>query len=105
MRINLREAFCAPAPYELTVGQEGIVLSNESERLDLQYRDMHRFWFRHFGSSAVAFVIEMSGMVYEGNFIKPGDAKELTEQLNRELGDSMDVIFNINQRRGGRFAL
>jgi len=105
MRISLREESCVPSAYELTVGQDGLVLSDGSKTLDLRYHDMDRFWFRHFGSSAVAFVIEMSSMVYEGNFLKPDDAKTFTEQLNQKLGASMDVVFNINRRSDRRFVL
>lgn len=105
MKVSLREDVCASTDYELSVEQDGLVLSNKRETMNLRYRDMDRFWFRHFGSTAVAFVIEMSDMVYEGNFLKPGDAKDFTAQLNQKIGDSIDVIFNMNQRKNQRFVL
>ena len=105
MKVSLKETVCNPEDYELSVEQDGLVFSNKNETLSLQYRDMDRFWFRRFGSSMVAFVIEMTGMVYEGNFLRPDDAKEFTAQLNQTMGDSMDVIFNMNQRRDKAFVL
>lgn len=105
MKVSLKEDVRRQEDYELSVEKDRLVLSNEKERLELLYRDMDRFWFRRFGSTVVAFVIEMTGMVYEGNFLKPGDAKVFTDQLNQKVGDSMDVIFNMNQRRDKAFVL
>ena len=99
MWVSLKHDVCTHEDYELSVERDGLVLSNEKETLMLRYRDMDRFWFRRFGSTAVAFVAEMSSMVYEGNFAKASDAKHFTEQLNETIGDSMDVIFNINRNR------
>ena len=104
MKVILKEDACHDE-YERSIEKDRLVLSNEKETLKLPYHDMDRFWFRRFGSTVVAFVIEMTGMVYEGNFLKPGDAKAFTDQLNQKAGDSMDVIFNMNQRRDKAFVL
>lgn len=105
MTVILKEDECRQEDYKLSVEKDKLVLSNEKETLELPYRDTDRFWFRRFGTTVVAFVIEMTGTVYEGNFLKPGDAKVFTDQLNQKAGDSMDVIFNMNQRRDKAFVL
>lgn len=103
MRVSLKQGVCCRASYELQIEPEALVFCNEQETLTLQYRDMERFWFRRFGSSVVAFVVEMSSAVYEGTFARAADAKRFTEKLNENMGDSMDVIFNMNRDR--RFVL
>lgn len=99
MRVCLRHDVGRHEEYELSVERDALVFSNERETLHLNYWDMDRFWFRRFGSSVVAFVVEMSGMVYEGNFSRAADAKRFTEKLNTVMGDSMDVVFNMNRDR------
>lgn len=105
MRVRLKEDIGSSAIYELSVEGDGLVLTNERETLGLKYRDMERFWFRRFAASMVSFVIEMTGAVYEGRFLDPSDAKAFTEQLNQKAGDSMEVIFNLNQKRDRRYVL
>lgn len=105
MRVSLKEDACKFNHYELSVEKDGLILANDKRSMQLRYDDMDRFWFRRFGSTVVAFVIEMTGTVYEGNFTEPSDAKRFTRELNQRVGDTMDVIFNLNQRRDRSFSL
>ena len=99
MQVRLTEGMFVAETYDLEAAGDALVFSGpEKNRIRIPYGELLHFDLEGSGNALKRFILETASKVYEGRFLRSGDADRMLRLLREKCGCYVDVRLDMERK-------